>query len=48
MVNNRIHRVKVSRAGVTDRKYVSKSSLTLNNLKLIKGRTLDYGCGYTC
>ena len=46
MSHYRVDGVKVSLGGAPERKSESKSSIILKNLKLINGRTLDFGCGY--
>ena len=43
---NRINRTKVYLGGAPKRKYESKASYILKKLNLIKGKTIDYGCGY--
>ena len=45
-MSKRINRVKVSLGGAIQRKTPSKASLLYNELNLIQGRVLDYGCGY--
>mgnify|MGYP003333916458 CR=1 FL=1 len=45
-MSKRVDRVKVSLGGAMKRKTPSQASLLYNKLNLIKGRVLDYGCGY--
>ncbi len=45
-MNKRINGVKVSLGGAIKRKTPSKTSLLYNQLDILKGRVLDYGCGY--
>ena len=45
-MSKRINRVKVSLGGAIKRKTPSKASLLYNKLNILKGRVLDYGCGY--
>lgn len=45
-MSKRINRVKISLGGVIKRKTPSKASLLYNKLNILKGRVLDYGCGY--
>ena len=42
----RVDRTKISLGGASDRKHISKGCQKLLELKLIKGKTIDYGCGY--
>ena len=45
-MNKRVNRVKVSLGGAIKRKNPSKASILYKQLNLLKGRILDYGCGY--
>ena len=45
-MSKRVDRVKVSLGGAMKINTPSQSSLLYNKLNLIKGRVLDYGCGY--
>ncbi|VBB17555.1 hypothetical protein YASMINEVIRUS_17 [Yasminevirus sp. GU-2018] len=46
MNKQRIDKGKVARGGATKRKFPSRGSSWLVANEMIKGRTLDYGCGY--
>jgi hypothetical protein len=45
-MSKRMNRVKVSLGGAIQRKTPSKASIIYKNLNILKGRILDYGCGY--
>ena len=45
-MSKRVNRVKVYLGGAIKRKTPSKASLLYNQLNILTGRILDYGCGY--